>query len=69
MNGVVIEATAEQLSKVLSLSFVKGLEGTEPLRNYASILSAARRVSKFAMEDTQPQQVTAYPKLKTLCSA
>lgn len=52
MNGVVIEATAEQLSKVLSLSFVKGLEGTEPLRNYASILSAARRVSKFAMEDS-----------------
>lgn len=52
MNGVVIEATAEQLSKVLSLSFVKGLEGKEPLRNYASILSAARRVSKFAIEES-----------------
>ena len=32
MNGVVIEATSEQLSKVLALSFVKGLEGKDPLR-------------------------------------
>ncbi|MDI9865032.1 S8 family serine peptidase [Flectobacillus sp. DC10W] len=52
MNAALVEATPEELTQILALNFVKGLEGKGALRSYASMLSAARRVSKFAMEDS-----------------